>query len=400
MPLTLVTGPANAEKARVVLDGYRAALARGASPILVVPTLADVERYRAELCRRGAVFGAQVMRFAWLVDEVARRGAVRGRPLSRLARERVAAAAVSATQLGALASSAATDGFAGALLALIDELEERGVTPQRLTQALRAWAGDDERRRDYADDVAGVYASYRRTLERAQRRDRPLYEAAALDALREHPADWGGTPVFIYGFDDLTPLQRDAVQTLAATGADVMLSLAYEPGRLAFSGRATTFAELNRPDVRQIALEAREEHYAPDARAALHHLERGLFEPDGGRLFDPDPVDPGAAVTLLQGGGERAELELVAAEAARLIRAEGVPAEEIAVVVREPDAVAALLSEVFAALGVPVALDRKIAFGHTALGRGLLALLRCALLDASADDLLAWLRTPGLVQVP
>jgi len=400
MPLTLVTGPANAEKARVVLDGYRAALAGAGAPILVVPTLADVERYRAELATGGVVFGARVMRFAWLVDEVAGRGGVHGRPLSRLARERVAAAAVSATPLRALAPAAATAGFAAALLRLVDELEERGVTPQRLTQALRAWAGEDVRRRHYADDVAGVYASYRRMLERSRRRDRPLQEAAALAALREQPAAWGATPVFIYGFDDLTALQRDAVQTLAATGAEVMLSLAYEPGRMAFSGRATTFAELDGPDVRHVALKARAEHYAPDARAALHHLERGLFEPAGGQLFDPDPVDPGAAVTLLRGGGERAELELVAAEAARLIREEGIAAEEIAVVVREPGDVAALLSEVFAALGVAVALERRVAFGATALGRGLLALLRCALLDGEADDLLAWLRTPGLLQLP
>lgn len=400
VPLTLVTGPANAEKARVVLDGYRAALKRGDAPILVVPTLADVERYRAELAGGGAVFGAHVMRFAWLIDEIARRGGVRGRPLAPLSRERVAAAAVSATRLTALQASAATDGFAGALLRLIDELEERGVTPQRLTQALRVWADDDERRRDYAEDVAGIYASYRRTLERSRRRDRPLYEAAAVDALREQPVAWGGTPVFVYGFDDLTPLQRDAVQALASTGADIMLSLAYEPGRLAFSGRATTFAELNGPGVRHVELDAREEHYAPSSRAALHHLERGLFEPDGGRLFDPDPIDPGEAVTLLQGGGERAELELVAAEAARLIRDEAMPAEEIAVVVRDPAAVAALVLEVFGALGVPVALDRRVAFGHTALGRGLLALLRCALLEGSADDLLAWLRTPGFLQVP
>ncbi len=400
VPLTLVTGPANAEKARVVLDGYRAALARGDAPILVVPTLADVERYRAELAHGGAVFGARVMRLAWLIDEVGRRCGVRGRPLSRLARERVAAAAVSATQLTALAPSAATDGFVGALLRLVDELEERGVTPQRLTQALRAWAAQDERRRDYAEDVAGVYASYRRMLERSQRRDRPLFEAAALDALRSEPAAWGGTPVFVYGFDDLTPLQRDAVQALAATGAEVMLSLAFEPGRLAFSGRATTFAELTGADVRHVELKAREQHYAPASRAALHHLERSLFEPDGGQLFDPDPVDPGAAVALLQGGGERAELELVAAEAARLMREDGVPAEEIAVVIRDPDAVGALVSEVFGALGVPVALHEHVAFGHTALGRGLLALLRCALLDGSADDLAAWLRTPGLLQVP
>ena len=81
VPLTLVTGPANAEKARVVLDAFRAALARGEDPILVVPTRADVERYRGELAAGGAVFGAHVVRFAWLIEEAARR-AIRpsGRP--------------------------------------------------------------------------------------------------------------------------------------------------------------------------------------------------------------------------------------------------------------------------------------------------------------------------------
>jgi len=73
VPLTLVTGPANAEKAKVVLDGYRAALRRGAEPILVVPTFADVETYRAELVASGIVFGAHVVRFAWLIEECARR---------------------------------------------------------------------------------------------------------------------------------------------------------------------------------------------------------------------------------------------------------------------------------------------------------------------------------------
>src|SRR5690242_4588264 len=47
MPLTLVTGPANAEKAGHVLAAYRALLDR--EPLLVVPTAADVERYRREL---------------------------------------------------------------------------------------------------------------------------------------------------------------------------------------------------------------------------------------------------------------------------------------------------------------------------------------------------------------
>ena len=69
--LKLVIGPANAEKAGVVLDGYRAAL--GLDPVLVVPTAADVDHYRRELAASGAVFGVSVMRFGWLMREIARR---------------------------------------------------------------------------------------------------------------------------------------------------------------------------------------------------------------------------------------------------------------------------------------------------------------------------------------
>lgn len=400
VPLQLVTGPANAEKAKVVLDGYRASLRRGEAPILVVPTFPDVERYRAQLAADGVVFGAQVVRFAWLIEECARRGGVRGRPLGTLARERIAATVVGATPLHALAASARTRGFTRELLRLVDELEALRVTPQRLAQALRAWAAEDAGRRAYADEVSGLYCAYRRRLERLGRLDAPLHEAAALDALRDDPAAWGATPVFFYGFDDLQPLQHDAVETLAASGAQVTLSLPYEPGRMAFAGRATAFFDLDREGVEHKVLAARAEHYAPASRAALHHLERGLFELEEGQLFDPDPVDAGAAITLMQGGGERAELELVAAEAARLIAEEAVAPEEIAVVLRDPAEHGALLSEVFGAFGVPVALDRRLALGHTPLGRGLVGLLRCGLPGGTAEDLLAYLRTPGLLQRP
>src|SRR3954469_5585406 len=128
MPLTLVTGPANAEKAGHVLAAYRAALDR--EPLLVVPTAADVEHYRRELAAGGAVFGVQVLRFAWLESEMGGRGggpggaagrsAFPGRPLVPVARERVAAAAVAATELPRLRASAATPGFLPAFLRLVD----------------------------------------------------------------------------------------------------------------------------------------------------------------------------------------------------------------------------------------------------------------------------------------
>src|SRR5688500_18759297 len=145
MSLTLVTGPANAEKARVVLDRLRAALDR--DPILVVPTAQDVEQYRRELAEEGTVFGARVEQFDRLLEEVARRAGVPGGQLGPLARERVAVAAAADARLEALAASARTAGFARAACRLFDELVQDHVAPDRFALALRAWAADDDARR-------------------------------------------------------------------------------------------------------------------------------------------------------------------------------------------------------------------------------------------------------------
>ena len=76
MPLTLITGPANAAKAGAVLDRLRAARPR--DPLLVVPRVPDVEHYQRELAASGLVFGAQVLTFNDLIREIARRAAGRG----------------------------------------------------------------------------------------------------------------------------------------------------------------------------------------------------------------------------------------------------------------------------------------------------------------------------------
>jgi ATP-dependent helicase/DNAse subunit B len=391
VPLTLVTGPANAEKAGHVLAAYRAALED--EPLLVVPTFADVDHYRRELAGAGAVFGVRVITFAGLMREIARRAGVGGQALGRLARERVAAAAIAGAKLDALASSARTPGFVDALLRLANELEERRIDPARWWVAMRAWAQREPARAAYAEELARLYGAYRDGLERLGRRDRALHDQAALDELRLQPARWRATPVFLYGFDDLTPPQRDTVETLAVHAeAPVTVSLAYEAGRVAFAGRGETFQELMALGPDHVELPARAEHYA---RPALHALERTLFEPP-----QPKRPEPGDALRLLEGGGERAELELVAAHVKRLVRDKCFAPEDIAVVLRDPRDHAALIAQVFGELEVPFALERRIRVGHTALGRGLVALLRCALADGSADDLLAWLRTPGKLDHP
>ncbi|HYV16862.1 MAG TPA: PD-(D/E)XK nuclease family protein [Conexibacter sp.] len=389
MPLKLVIGPANAAKAGVVLDAFRAHTGR--DPWLVVPTVADVSHYERELVDAGARRGGRVATFSGLTREIARRARYGARTIGPLQRERLVAQAIAAAQPEALAAVARTRGFLRAAGALIAELERTLITPQRFTAAVRSWPDAPPA----LHEAATIYDRYSRALERLDRVDADLFAWRALDALRAQPSAWGKTSVFLYGFDDLTPLELDAVETLSKhAAAEVTVALTYEPGRAAFAGRAR-FAE----DLRALATEIEElpsldDHYKAPARRVLHHVERQLFEPQAKQ------VKPKDAVRLLVAGGERAEVELIAAEVLKLLHDEQVPGEQIAVVLRAPGESAALIAQVFGAYGIPHALDWRVPLAHTALGRGVLALARCALLpeQAGRDDLLLYLRTPGKLE--
>jgi ATP-dependent helicase/DNAse subunit B len=392
VPLTLVLGPANSAKAGVVLGAYAEAAHRGA--LLVVPTGADAAYYGREVAARGAVLGS-VITFAALAREIASRAGYTERRLSAFQRRRVLRRLLADARFEAIAESAGSAGFVAAAERLITELERSLVRPARFAQALERWADGAPERATYARDVARLYRSYVNELETLGAADTDLHAWRALDALRADPARWGSDPVFFYGFDELTPLERDTVETLSrVVDVEVTVSLGYEPGRIAFAARAEA-AEVLRPLAgRVLELPALDAHYADAARDALHHLERSLFEDAA------DRVDPGDAITLLEAGGERAEAELIAAEILQLLGT-GMAAEEIVVVARSPAHAAPVLERVFDQYGIAVAFQRELPFDHTALGRGVRALARCAWLSgAGADDLLAYLGTPGLLEQP
>jgi hypothetical protein len=396
MPLTLVTGPANAAKAGAVLGRLAAANRAGRRPVLVVPTAADLAAYRRELAAQpDTVLGPQIVLFDGLVDLVARRVGLVDRPLSRTQCERVVAAVARRLDLAEdrpLAASARTAGFAAAAARFLGELSATGQAPGRLIAALRTW-GEEVGRPEYAADLAAFVGGYADALRALGRPDAEGHARRATDALRLDPGAWGGTPVHLYGFDDLTAIERDVVETLAldAVAAPVVLSLPAEPGRAALVAGAGLVADLTPLAAEEVMLPADDRHYADRSRDQLHAVERGLFEPGAARAPEGD------AVVLLEGGGERAELELVAARIAGLLAA-GWGAGEIAVVARNADAAAAAVVDVLGEFGVPATARRTASVVSTALGRGLVALLRCALdPTATAADLLAYLRTPGVV---
>lgn len=393
MPLTLITGPANAAKARILLDEVRASTAR--SPLLVVPSAADVDRYRRELADGGVVFGVSVMVFADLIEAIAGRAGVVGRTLGPASRERVAAEAVETTQLELLAAASHTEGFPAALARLADELAEQRVDPQEFCELLREWSAGNASRRQYTDELGALVLADRALMEEHGLATGELLAASAIAKMEEQPQLWGDTPVMLYGFDDLTAIERDALRVLSGpVGADVMMTLTHEPGRVLFEARERLHADLIGIGAQEIRVEPEDRYYEDTARTALAHIERTIFEPVEG-----DRAAASGGVRAICGGGERAELELAAAHIAAAI-SEGVAPEEIAVVQRGLAQRADQILRVFSESGVPVAIRHEIKVSDSAIGRGLLALLRCSSGSGSAADLLAYLRTPGVVEDP
>ena len=274
-----------------MLGGLRARLAD--DPILVVPTLGDVEHAQRELAERGAVFGARVLRFTWLFEEIAARAgygqrdgvglparAARGGGGARDEAERARASRrpspgspeprpVSWPSWGASA---------------------RRWSPRASPSALRNWAGRGPAARVRGRGGGAYTAAIAPGSTGSGLVDEELFAWRALDALRAGRARPGGARRCSSTASTISTGSSSTRSTRSRTGrgADVTVSLPFEPGRRAFKAVATLHEELLALGADELELAPVDDHYAPESRAALHHVERLLFEDD-----PPSKAEPG-----------------------------------------------------------------------------------------------------------
>ncbi len=382
MSLNLIAGPPNSGRTGAILEAFQAAAAQ--DPVLVVPTVDDVERFERELTGGGeAVIGASVCTFDRLFGLVARAaGAPTGPALSATQRRRIAAEAVGRTELKLLAASSRRPGFPTALDDLISELQAADVDPDTFSDRA-AEAGPYER------EIAGLYQAYRQVRGELGRHDDHSLAVAATSAIRAQPDSWGARPVFLYGFDDLTAEQLELVRTLWEA-ADVTIALPYEDREVLTAARGALFAELRDVDGVEIARLDAEPRFTRSG--TLFELERRFGEPEP---EDGTEIANDGGLALLASAGELAEAEAIGTEVARLLN-DGVRAREIAIVLRDPSSAGPLYRRLLARFEIPVAVQADLDVTRTVTGTGLLALLEAAVGRGRASDLLAYLRTPGM----
>ncbi len=365
MPLTLLTGPANAGKVRLLLERYLASLDR--DPFLIVPNRPDVERVERDLLRQtGALMGGSIVTFADLFERLGP-GEDNRRVASDLQRTLLVRRVVERGTLNGWSRSARFAGFADSLAATIGELESGLIDPDSLE-----------------GDLGGLYRDYRAELDRAGLWDRQLQERRAAERIASELGAWDDRPVFAYGFEDLTGTEWSLLQALAGR-TEVTVSLPYEPGRAAFGSlerTASDLAALASPNVEELP-----PAYGEFAPPALAHLERALF----GEAGEAPPLQ--GAVRFLEGAGTRATLELVAEELLALLR-EGIAAEQIALVCPSVERLRAPLETALETMRVPYAIEGRVRLDNTPFGRALLSLLAFEWRGGGRSELYAFLRSP------
>ncbi len=381
MPISVIVGPPNSGRAGEIQARLKEGLDR--EPVLVVPTADDASRFERELCGPGGgLLGASINTFSRLTDEIAAATGADVRPLlSDAQRLAVIRFVARDTDLRLLAASRRQPGFPPALERLISELQAALVGPDELAAAAAGLDGGE-----YEAELARLYQGYLQRREAAGRDDAHSAAAAVARSLRERPEAWASRPVLVYGFDDLTEEQLALLDALGAAG-EVTVAVNYEDND-ALAARARLLARLRDELAADVVKEL---PFDPSytASATLRELDRGLFGVADSR------VEPDGGLALIECGGERGEVEAVGGEIARLL-AERVRPDDVVVVLRRPDARGPLYHQVLGGLGIPVAVEAAVPLADTAVGRGIVALGRCAEPDAPVKDLLDYLRsTPG-----
>ncbi|HEV7771270.1 MAG TPA: PD-(D/E)XK nuclease family protein [Solirubrobacterales bacterium] len=382
MPLNLIHGPPNSGRAGLIRRRFVAALDR--DPFLVVPTVDDEFRFERELCSDGAVLGGSVMTFGALFRVIATAaGAPPGAELSPAQRLRTIEVATAArrSRLGPLRRSSARPGFARAFERLLDELQGAGLEPGAVEASAATLEGSA-----YLSDIATIFTAYAELRERLGRVDDHGIARAAIELLRGDGALWGGRPVLLYGFDDLTPNQLELVAELA-TMAEVTVALPYEEGDTALAARERLLGSLR--GAAEVAEETRTQADPGNtSNPLLFHLAHGF-----GRL-DAERTPPGDGLTVLRSAGERGEAEAIAAEVAKLIAGGADPAE-VAIAVRDPARRGPAIAAALESCGIATALEAELPVAATAVGGTLIALLEAEFGSRRATDLLRFLRGPS-----
>jgi ATP-dependent helicase/nuclease subunit B len=255
-------------------------------------------------------------------------------------------------------------GFHASLLATFNDLADGEVDARTLRDFVDAIPPDSAGAARLAA-LTQLYRSYRSQLATMRLYDRnDLLIAAASRAATMPPP---GGQLVVYGFYDLTPLQRRLLAAVTGNASTVAFVPWEEESRFAYAAHTVAW-------LRSLGFDLAT---ALPTAPAVSDLTRAQAY-----VFDHPPtatgVQPDGSLRVISAPGEAREAREVARTVLALAQEPGLAFHEIAVLLRTSEPYAALITDTLSRCGIPVYREGGRPLTETRAGRALLLLLRVA----------------------
>lgn len=360
--LHVVCGTAGSGTTECLLERYRiVARSTPGAALWIAPTLRSVEALRPRLLGNSAgLLCTHLYTFQDFAEELIRVNDPHARPLSDAQRRLLLADIVAdlhaEAKLAHFERVIDTRGFAEGAFSFVADLKRNEIWPAAFARAAlrRGFKGSrvTETRRgrtiSHKDHQCfRLYATYQRQLIRHNLFDvegRFWYARDLLARGLRRPFD-AVTAVFLDGFSRFTRTQHEIIAALVDTVEEVWITLPDDPK----DPRSELF-HVPRVTLEKLPAEPRTEN-APAPRPlppGLAQIQSQLFLP----RREVTPSADAEGIALIQAPGMLGEVRMVAREIKTRLLA-GVPASDILVSLREVQAYADLLREVFTEYGIP-----------------------------------------------
>lgn len=383
--LRLLLGRAGTGKTARITEALRLRQQAGERAILIVPEQYTYEAERMLAESLGGLFGIQVFSFDRLCERILSLGGQTRPLLSEQGYRMVIRRAIDRrqSQLKVFSIAAQQSGFLEEAESFFRDFKRAGLTPDAL-DALIVRLPEELPLCEKLHDLSLLF---RETEEYLSSRYLSL-DDAANEAARLLPASFvAGLPVYIDGLDRPNRQVLGLIEQLLRLCPEVTISLRVDCAPQADDELFEPEREVLRL-LQEVAARAGarvlEERLCQQAAAGdplMRHIERNLFAYPG----EPYRKD-GSNLTLFGASDRRAEAESLA-EAILEFARNGVRYRDMAVIVSDLGAYAALISRSCARRGIPVFLDRKRPLtGHAAID-GVLGAVRFAANGYPANDL-------------
>ncbi|MCI0568791.1 MAG: PD-(D/E)XK nuclease family protein [Acidobacteria bacterium] len=280
-----------------------------------------------------------------------------------------------------------TRGFRALLGGAIKELKQNAVLPEhyqrRILESLEGMDGVRPRHRD----LGKALFAYQQRLAASGRIDQEDLELMALKSLESDPGlPEGKSVLLVDGFHDFTGVQLGILALLARRCSEAIFTLSFDEARPA--SPVFEASKATRENLLKIGLEVREMRgNRRSADPTLRRLEEGLFGNAAGL------VEAGASLKLLRCARREDEVESIARRIVRLVREEGVPYRDIAVLYHDLGEAADLLEGTFRRFGIPLRIYQPRALDRHPLAGFLLDLGRTLAEGPKRETILRLLRS-------